>query len=162
MNIGGISWPDVNNGTGCRVTLWISGCSHHCLGCQNSETWNPNYGRKFGEEDKNKLFELLEKPYIKGITYSGGDPLYCVDEVYDLMKEINEKFPTKDTWLYTGYTLKEIQESEKLKKVLEYTDYLVDGRFILSERDITLPFRGSKNQNIWHKTENGEFEIVMK
>lgn len=105
MNISGISYPDVNNGLGCRVTLWVAGCSHHCKGCQNKETWDKKSGRVFSKEDKDKLFEILSKPYIKGLTLSGGDPLDSFNEVLQLVKEIRDTFgSTKDIWLYTGYT----------------------------------------------------------
>ena len=91
MNISGISYPDVNNGLGCRVTLWVSGCNHHCKGCQNKETWDKKSGRVFSKEDKYKLFEILSKPYIKGLTLSGGDPLDTFDEVLQLVKEIRNR-----------------------------------------------------------------------
>lgn len=156
MNISGISYPDVNNGLGCRVTLWVSGCSHHCKGCQNKETWDKKSGRVFSKDDKDKLFEILSKPYIKGLTLSGGDPLDSFDEVLQLVKEIRDTFgSTKDIWLYTGYTLDQIKNSEK-KEILPYINYLVDGLFELDKRDITLKFRGSSNQIIW-ENRNGNF-----
>ena len=157
MNISGISYPDVNNGLGCRVTLWVSGCSHHCKGCQNKETWDKKSGRVFSKEDKDKLFEILSKPYIKGLTLSGGDPLDSFNEVLQLVKEIRDTFgSTKDIWLYTGYTLNQIKNSEK-KEILPYINYLVDGLFELDKRDITLKFRGSTNQIIW-ENKDGKFE----
>lgn len=157
MNISGISYPDVNNGLGCRITLWVAGCSHHCKGCQNKETWDKKSGRVFSKEDKDKLFEILSKPYIKGLTLSGGDPLDSFNEVLQLVKEIRETFgPTKDIWLYTGYTLEQINNSEK-KEILPYINYLVDGLFELDKRDITLKFRGSTNQIIW-ENKDGKFE----
>ncbi len=157
MNISGISYPDVNNGLGCRVTLWVSGCSHHCKGCQNKETWDKKSGRVFSKEDKDKLFEILSKPYIKGLTLSGGDPLDSFDEVLQVVKEIRDTFgSTKDIWLYTGYTLEQINNSEK-KEILPYINYLVDGLFELDKRDITLKFRGSTNQIIWIN-KDGKFE----
>ena len=157
MNISGISYPDVNNGLGCRVTLWVSGCSHHCKGCQNKETWDKKSGRVFSKEDKDKLFDILSKPYIKGLTLSGGDPLDSFDEVLQVVKEIRDTFgSTKDIWLYTGYTLDQINNSEK-KEILPYINYLVDGLFELDKRDITLKFRGSTNQIIW-ENKDGKFE----
>lgn len=157
MNISGISYPDVNNGLGCRITLWVSGCSHHCKGCQNKETWDKKSGRVFSKEDKEKLFDILSKPYIKGLTLSGGDPLDSFDEVLQVVKEIRDTFgSTKDIWLYTGYTLEQINNSEK-KEILPYINYLVDGLFELDKRDITLKFRGSTNQIIW-ENDDGKFE----
>lgn len=157
MNISGISYPDVNNGLGCRVTLWVAGCSHHCKGCQNKETWDKKSGRVFSKEDKEKLFDILSRPYIKGLTFSGGDPLDSFDEVLQVVKEIRDTFgSTKDIWLYTGYTLEQINNSEK-KEILPYINYLVDGLFELDKRDITLKFRGSTNQIIWENN-GGKFE----
>lgn len=157
MNISGISYPDVNNGLGCRITLWVAGCSHHCKGCQNKETWDKKSGRVFSKEDKDKLFDILSKPYIKGLTLSGGDPLDSFNEVLQLVKEIRDTFGSaKDIWLYTGYTLEQINNSEK-KEILPYVNYLVDGLFELDKRDITLKFRGSTNQIIWENN-GGKFE----
>lgn len=147
MRFHGISSPDINNGTGCRVTLWVAGCSHHCKGCQNQVTWDFNGGKVFTDTDKEELFERLSKPYIQGITFSGGDPLDSYHDIFDLAKEIKEKFPSKDIWLFTGYTIQQIKNSYR-KYILDYIDVIVDGEYIEEQRDITLKFRGSKNQNI--------------
>lgn len=155
MRIHNISYPDANNGLGFRVTLWVSGCVHHCKGCQNQETWDFNSGREFTYKDKEKIFDILSLPYIKGITFSGGDPLCSYNDVLSLMKEIKNKFPKKDIWVYTGYTIEFIKEH--LDEILKYVDFIVDGKFIEEQRDVSLPFRGSKNQRIWEKAENGEF-----
>lgn len=155
MRIHSISYPDINNGLGCRVTIWVAGCSHHCKGCQNRETWSFKSGRPFGSDDKEKLFDILSRDYIKGITFSGGDPLDSLDDTVSLMAEVKKRLPKKDIWLYTGYTLSEIENSDK-RKALEYTDVLVDGEFILAQRDITLEFRGSSNQVIYEK-KDGKF-----
>lgn len=159
MNINGITYPDVNNGLGCRVTLWVSGCIHHCHGCHNKETWNFNSGRKFTISDKNKLFEILSLPYIKGLTLSGGDPLCSYDEIFKLVKEVKENFPNKDIWLYSGFTLEYIQTH--FGEILKHVDVLVDGKFIEELKDVSLPFRGSSNQNIW-KIENGEITKILE
>lgn len=155
MRIHSISYPDINNGLGCRVTIWVAGCSHHCKGCQNRETWPFKSGRPFSSDDKEKLFDILSRDYIKGITFSGGDPLDSLDDTVSLMAEVKKRLPKKDIWLYTGYTLSEIENSDK-RKALEYTDVLVDGEFILAQRDITLEFRGSSNQVIYEK-KDGKF-----
>jgi anaerobic ribonucleoside-triphosphate reductase activating protein len=155
MRIHNISYPDANNGLGFRVTLWVSGCVHHCKGCQNQETWDFNSGREFTDEDKNKIFDILSLPYIKGITFSGGDPLCSYNDVLSLMKEIKNKFPEKDIWVYTGYTIEFIKEH--FDEMLNYVNFIVDGKFIEEQKDVSLPFRGSKNQRIWEKAENGEF-----
>lgn len=157
MRFWSISYPDLNNGLGCRVTLWVAGCSHHCKGCQNRQTWDFESGRLFTKTDKDNLFKVLEKPYIKGITLSGGDPMDNFKDILDLSKEIKEKYPTKDIWLYTGYTLDELKNSFR-KDILPLVDVIVDGRFELDKRDVSLKFRGSSNQIIWEKNENGNFK----
>ena len=156
MKTHGITYPDVNNGLGCRVTLWVSGCIHHCKGCHNRETWDFNSGKEFLEEDKLKLFEALDKSYIKGVTFSGGDPLCSYDDVLELIVEIKNKFPTKDIWLYSGFTMDYIKSH--FKDVLLYCDVIVDGKYVEELRDTSLAFRGSSNQNLWRKNENGSFE----
>lgn len=157
MKISGISYPDINNGLGCRVTLWVSGCDHKCKGCQNENTWSKDSGRIFSDEDKERIFRVLEKPYIKGLTLSGGDPLgFYFKEVKELCETFKKRFPAKDIWCYTGFTLKDIEKCNK-GDILPFIDVLVDGRYIEAERDTTLAFRGSKNQIIWEKDDNGKF-----
>ena len=152
MKIHKITYPDINNGVGCRVTLWVSGCIHHCRGCQNKETWDFNSGREFTDKDKDILYEVLSKPFIKGLTLSGGDPLCSYKEVLDLVKDVKKKFPQKDIWLYTGYTMDIIKAN--FSEILEYCDCVVDGPYIESLRDITLAWRGSSNQGLWMKEKN--------
>lgn len=157
MKISGISYPDINNGLGCRVTLWVSGCDHKCKGCHNQNTWDKDSGRLFNNEDKERIFRVLEKPYIKGLTLSGGDPLgFYFKEVKELCETVKKRFPEKDIWCYTGFTLKDIEKCNK-GDILPFIDVLVDGRYIEAERDTTLAFRGSKNQIIWEKDDNGKF-----
>ena len=160
-----ITAPDINNGNGIRVTLWVSGCTHHCKGCHNQWTWNFNQGTPIkGNEDEiqNKLLEWLKRDYVDGITISGGDPL-CQDEegLWDLVTLISwvkEEF-NKTIWLYTGFTyenlLKEIKDypdterSKALDAIFNLIDVLVDGPYIEVQRDIAhTPFRGSTNQRI--------------
>ena len=150
MRYNSITYPDVNNGLGFRVVLWISGCSHHCPGCHNKETWNFMSGKPFTEEVKTKLFELLSLEYIKGITFSGGDPIDSYDDLILLVREIKEKFPDKDIWLYSGYTIEQIRD-KGYNEIIELTDYLVDGEYRQELRDLSLPFRGSSNQRIFKK-----------
>lgn len=157
MRIHEITYPDVNNGLGWRVTLWVSGCVHHCKGCHNPETWDFKSGREFTDEDKNTIFELLKLPYIKGVTFSGGDPLCSYEDVLSFAKELKEKFPDKDIWVYTGFKMEYV--SEHMNEILDYTDYLVDGKFEESLKDVSLAYRGSKNQRIWKK-EGKEFVTI--
>lgn len=149
MNYHKIEKTSIANGEGIRVVLWVSGCSLHCKGCHNPETWNLNSGKPFDEEAKRELFEALDKPYIQGITFSGGHPLepQNVEEIINLAKEIKEKFPTKDIWLYTGYTLEEIYYKE-IARILLYIDVLVDGEYIEEQRNLTLKWCGSCNQRV--------------
>lgn len=163
MNYLQIEKTSVANGPGVRVVLWVAGCKRHCPGCQNRESWDLNSGELFDEAAKQELFESLGKPYIKGLTLSGGHPLEPenVADVYKLVVEIKSEFPNKDIWLYTGYTL-DIFNLTALKKgispdcihyntihkILNMCDVIVDGPYIEEQRDITLPFRGSKNQRL--------------
>ena len=146
MRYHNITKDDMLNGDGLRVVLWVADCSHHCKGCQNPITWDPNGGIPFDEAAKQEIFEQLEKDYISGITFSGGDPLHPANEadVTALAREIREKYPSKDIWLYTGYRWEEICDHE----IISYTDVLVDGRFILEQLDVTLPWKGSPNQRV--------------
>lgn len=146
MNYLGIEKSSISNGPGVRVVLWVSGCTCRCKGCQNPESWDFNAGKLFDKAAKQELFDALNKPYIRGITFSGGHPLEKENrnKVYQLCKEIKNNFPTKDIWLYTGYTLENLQSYV----ILEYIDVLIDGPYIEEQRDITLKFRGSKNQRI--------------
>lgn len=147
MNYHKIEKTSIANGEGIRVVLWVSGCSLHCKGCQNPETWNVNSGKPFNLKSKNELFEAIDKPYIQGVTFSGGNPLDSFPEVFTLCKEIKSRFPTKDIWLYSGYTYEEIS-SKIMGMILEYIDVLVDGRYIDEQRDLTLKWCGSRNQRV--------------
>lgn len=166
MNYHNITHDDMNNGDGLRVVLWLSGCSHHCKNCQNPQTWNSKSGILFDEDAKNEIFTELSKDYISGITFSGGDPLHKdnVKEVLKLIKEIKNKFPKKTIWVYTGYVYEDIQYTyEDSKKwlvadwksnaidrwdILCACDVLIDGEYIDEKRDVTLKWRGSKNQRV--------------
>lgn len=148
-----ITQPDINNGLGCRCTLWVSGCTHQCKGCHNCFSWGFNIGKVFTETDRDGLINLLRKDYIKGLTLSGGDPLDSYNDVLELTKFVKNILPQKDIWLYTGYTKDEIITSEK-KEILDYIDYLVDGTYTEEKRDVSLKFRGSSNQIIWEKQNN--------
>lgn len=146
MNYLGILDCDIADGEGIRVGLFLAGCSHHCKGCHNPESWNETAGKPFTEKTKDILFNLLNHDYIDGLTLSGGDPLYLNNQagVTKLLKEFKEQFPNKTVWLYTGYLYKQVKDLPLMK----YVDVLVDGEFILEQRDTTLAFRGSPNQRI--------------
>lgn len=148
MNYAKIKTNCTSNGVGIRVALFVSGCPFHCKNCQNQELWNPNYGKEFTDEIKNKMFKELEKSYYDGLTILGGEPLaeYNVEEVTLLAKEFKERFgDKKDLWLYTGNVLKDIKDYE----ILKYIDVLVDGLFVEELYSPLLKFRGSSNQVIY-------------
>lgn len=146
MRYHNITKDDMLNGDGLRVVLWVAGCSHCCKGCQNPLTWDPNGGLEFDDSAKQEIFEQLEKPYISGITFSGGDPLHAANRlsVRNLMAEIKEKYPTKTIWLYTGDVWKNIMHYPMMK----YIDVVVDGEFHIDEKDVKLRWKGSKNQRV--------------
>lgn len=152
----------MNNGDGLRVVLWLSGCSHHCYNCQNPQTWNPNNGIQFDESAKKEIFNELSKDYISGITLTGGDPLYesNLNNVLSLIKEIRTSFPEKTIWLYTGYSYSDIFRGQssclsqeglnnfKRREIIKLCNIVVDGEYIDEQKDLTLKFRGSKNQRV--------------
>ena len=148
MRNNGIEPCSMTNGVGLRTVLWVSGCEHKCKGCQNPCTWDLNRGEDFTSEKKELLYKYLDNKYIKGITFSGGDPLHPRNrgEVGKLILDIKANYPSKDIWLYTGYTWEEVKELNL--DFLRYIDVLVDGRFILKERDINLRWCGSSNQRV--------------
>ncbi len=146
MRYHNITKDDMLNGDGLRVVLWVAGCEHCCKGCQNPVTWDPNGGLEFDGSAKMEIFEQLDKPYISGITFSGGDPLHCAnrDGVRQLAKEIKEKYPDKTIWLYTG----DVWEKAINYPLIKYIDVLVDGEFEEDKKDTTLMWKGSGNQRV--------------
>lgn len=151
MNYHNITCPDMNNGNGLRVVLWLSGCSHYCKGCQNPQTWNPNSGILFDDKAEEELYEDIALPYISGITFSGGDPLFSNNqkEVLKICKKIRRLFGhTKTIWLYTGFTFEEICLNQKMNNIVELIDVLVDGEYKEELRDVDLPWVGSSNQRV--------------
>ena len=136
MNYSGIVNCSIVDGLNFRTTLFISGCKHCCKGCQNPQTWDFNYGRPYTNEVEEILFDRVSKDYIKGLTLSGGDPLYSADEVYELLVRFRERFgDTKNVWLYTGFTYEYCKEN--FSKILDLCDVLVDGTYKCEERDLT-------------------------
>lgn len=141
-----ITKDDMKNGDGLRVVLWVAGCSHHCPGCQNPVTWDPEDGLPFDRAAEEEIFGQLEQDYISGLTLSGGDPLYegNREAVTELARKVKSRYPQKTIWLYTGYRWEEIRDLEVIRDI----DVVVDGRYIQEERDITLEWRGSANQRV--------------
>ena len=152
MNYHNITYPDQNNGPGLRVVIWVSGCSHHCLECQNPQTWDKNSGIIFDNSAKEEIIEQLKNNYISGVTWSGGDPMYKdnVETVLKFTEKIHDLFPEKNIWLYTGYTFEEIMNDTNLKRkqLLDLCDVLVDGEYKKELRDISLHWCGSSNQRV--------------
>ena len=146
MRYHNITKDDMLNGDGLRTVLWVAGCSHCCVECQNPITWDPRGGIPFDEDAKEELFKELEKDYISGITYSGGDPLYPSNRecITNLSKEIREKFPNKTQWMYTGFLWETIQNLE----CMNYIDVVVDGEFEVDKKDVQLKWKGSSNQRV--------------
>lgn len=137
---------DVANGDGIRVSLFVSGCRNHCKGCFNPETWRFDYGEPFDAIVQAEIMLMLDKPYIKGLSILGGDPLEPENEkaLIPFVKMVKKVFPNKDIWLWTGYNYEMVKDRE----LLNYVDILVDGPFRIELKDISLRFRGSKNQRI--------------
>lgn len=146
MRYHNITKDDMLNGDGLRVVLWVAGCAHCCKDCHNPVTWDPNGGLFFDEAARQEIFEQLERPYISGITFSGGDPLHSANrvDVRNLMAEIKERYPNKTIWLYTG----DLWESILHYPLLQYVDVLVDGEFMQEQKDAKLLWKGSKNQRV--------------
>ena len=162
MNYHNITYPDMNNGDGLRVVLWLSGCSHHCYNCQNPQTWDVNSGIPFDESAKKELFRELDKDYISGLTLSGGDPLHeaNLDGVLDLVNEIRLSFPNKSIWVYSGYNFQKVMQQlpnlatkdnynmYKRQKIIKQCDVMVDGKYIDSQRNPSKKWAGSDNQRV--------------
>ena len=146
MNYHNITKCDILNGEGVRVVLWLAGCSHHCKGCQNPITWDKDGGLPFDQNAKQELFDALLSDDIDGITFSGGDPLFCENrqEVGSLIEEISQKFKNKNIWLYTGFLWEEVKDLPFMPLV----DVLVDGRFEIDKLDNSLLWKGSSNQRV--------------
>lgn len=156
MNYGEIKKCDVANGIGVRVSLFVSGCTHHCKGCFNEETWSFDFGEPFTEEVEERILKLLEPSYISGLTVLGGEPLEYVNQsvLAPFLKKVKERYPKKTIWCYSGYVYEKdilkhmLPKWKYTKDILNTIDVLVDGPFIEEEKDISLRFRGSSNQRI--------------
>ena len=143
---------DISNGEGVRVSLFVQGCEFHCKNCFNAETWNFQGGKDFTTDTLNTLLNLCDKEYIKGLSILGGEPMHPTNRemVVDIMRAFKFRFPNKDIWMWTGYTLENLlqQKDENIKSMLIYLDYLIDGQFEEDKKDITLKWRGSSNQRV--------------
>lgn len=158
MNYAEIKNNDIANGVGVRVSLFVSGCPHHCKGCFNEVTWDYNYGKPFDDNVINQIIEMLSQPHIQGLTLLGGEPMDPKNQkdILKLLRKIknNKKIKEKDFWCYTGYLFEDLLNSQGkaytkyTDEILSYIDIMVDGPFILSKKSLSLEFRGSSNQRM--------------
>ena len=156
MNYATIKKVDVANGPGIRVSLFVSGCMHHCKGCFNPETWNYCYGSPFTKETEDEILEALKPDYIQGLSLLGGEPLDPANQlsVLSLVLRFKEMYPAKTLWCYTGYTFEsdiltgKLGNQDALMLLLQNIDVLVDGEFVLELKNANLRFRGSSNQRL--------------
>lgn len=155
MNYATIRTYDTANGPGVRVSLFVSGCTHYCKDCFNSEAWDFNYGKPFTEDTMEELMKAMDREWIEGITFLGGEPLNPknINKVNDIIRIIRYTYPDKTIWVYTGYTLDELLNNEEFDEctvdsILKNIDVLVDGRFVDELKDLKLRFKGSSNQRI--------------
>ncbi len=156
MNYGTIKKYDIANGAGVRVSLFVSGCTHHCKGCFNADTWDFNYGKPYTEQTEKELLDFLALPYIDGLSLLGGEPFEKPNQkvLVELLRKVKTLYPNKNIWCYTGYTYDTDLVSggraytDCTDEMLSYIDVLVDGEFVQDLYDISLDFRGSSNQRI--------------
>lgn len=150
MRYHNITTDDMLNGDGLRTVLWVAGCCHHCSGCQNPVTWDPNGGVYFDKDSEEELYNKLKPSYIDGITFSGGDPMHSknIGEVIRLAANIKRLFPDKTVWMYTGYLWENIIDIPGMKTNLRNFDVVVDGRFVEELADVNYHWAGSTNQRV--------------
>ena len=157
MNYANIKYCDIANGVGVRTSLFVSGCRHHCKDCFNAMAWDFAYGKPFTEETENGIISSLDPFYSQGLTLLGGEPMEPENQevLLPFIKRVKESHPDKTVWIYSGFTLEELMgktpsraATKTAKEILSLADVLVDGRFIAEEKDISLQFRGSRNQRI--------------
>lgn len=154
MNYATIKKYDIANGLGVRVSLFVSGCTHHCKNCFNAVAWDFNYGEPFTKEVEDEIIEALKQPMISGLTLLGGEPMEPVNQrgLLSFLKRVKAQIPDKTIWCYSGYVLEEVLTGRAhidiTDEILEMIDVLVDGKFVEELKDITLKFRGSSNQRV--------------
>lgn len=162
MNYMTIKEFDIANGIGVRVSLFVSGCRHHCKGCFNQEAWPFDAGQPYTKETQEHIINLLKQRYISGLSLLGGEPFEPENQevLYPLLEKVKETYNNKDIWCYTGFTLEELKDRNNsiTNKMLAMIDTLVDGRFEEDKKDIMLKYRGSSNQRIWMKNWKEEFK----
>ena len=158
MNYATIKWTDIANGEGVRISLFVSGCTHHCKNCFNQVAWDFSYGELFDGKVQEKILKELDSYYVAGLSLLGGEPLEPSNQeaLYPFIKKVKELYPTKTIWCYTGFVFNEktgeLKEKKKnlsiTKDLISHFDVLVDGPFVEAKKDIRLKFRGSSNQRV--------------
>lgn len=170
MNYGEIKKTDIANGLGCRVSLFVSGCTHHCKNCFNEQTWDFNFGNKFTEETEKEIFDALKPDYIRGLSLLGGEPFEPSNQqvLLPFLKRYKSLFPNKNIWCYSGYLFEELcgnipsrAFTTNTKEMLSLIDVLVDGKFIDKLKDLRLKFCGSSNQRIIDVKQSLEQNLVV-
>ena len=156
MNYAEIKNCDIANGPGVRVSLFVSGCTHHCPGCFNQVAWDFDYGQPFTQQTINEILEMMQPGYIRGLTLLGGEPFEPENQgpIVELLRQIKESYPQKSIWAFSGYVFDrdilsgKLGDWETTKDYLSYLDVLVDGPFVEAKKNLSLRFRGSENQRI--------------
>ncbi len=147
---------DVANGPGVRVSLFVSGCTHHCKGCFNEEAWDFKYGNPYTEKQTSEIINYMSNDFVSGITILGGEPFEYINQqgILPLLKQVRKIYPEKSIWVFSGYLFDRdimgnmLNEYDVTKELLEYIDVIVDGKFELENKNLSLKFRGSSNQRI--------------
>ena len=156
MNYADIKQFDVANGLGIRVSIFVSGCTHHCKNCFNEVAWDFDYGAPFAEKEVDLIIDYLKPTYVSGLSILGGEPFEYINQkgLLPLLRKVKEVYPEKDIWCFTGYTFDDdiqdrmCNEWDETKEILSYLDILVDGKFVEELKDLNLRFKGSSNQRI--------------
>lgn len=157
MNYAQVFLYDIANGPGCRTTLFVSGCTHHCKDCFNEIAWDFNYGKPFTEEVENELLKESDSSFIDGFTILGGEPMEVVNQraLISFLRKAKKMYKNKTIWIYSGYTYEELTDTkndrchcEVTDEIISLIDVLVDGEFEIAKKDISLKFRGSSNQRL--------------
>lgn len=155
IKVANILYETMTDGPGFRTSIYSQGCTHHCKGCHNPQTWDDNGGTLYSTQE---LYDIIVGEELSDVTFSGGDPMYQVEAFIELAKMVKNK-TNKTIWCYTGYTYEQIKESPRMNLILPFLDVLVDGRFDITKRNTDLKFRGSENQRIVH-LKGGEIDFI--
>lgn len=155
MNVANIKKVDIADGVGVRVSVFVSGCTHHCKNCFNPETWSFSYGTPYTEQTEQEILDALKPPYIRGLTLLGGEPFEPENQrvLVGLLRRVRAELPEKDIWSYSGYTFEELTGASRARcevtdEMLSLLDVLVDGEYVDEKRNLRLKFRGSENQRL--------------